>query len=152
MLQRFGTVRAVLVLGLSVLLFCGCGSADKKRLPMGKVKGKVLYKGNPVAWAAVTFMADGAPRAGTGSTNGDGEFQLTTFDTNDGAVVGTHKVTVIQQSPPTKPMSPGDLAANGPPPAPKEGLIPSKYADIKTTPLTKSVEAGPNNITIELID
>lgn len=153
MLPRPQVIRPLLILSLCLAMACGCGGGGgKKRPPLGKVSGKVLYKGNPVPEASVTFMTEGAPRAGTGTTNANGEFQLTTFDTNDGAIVGTHKVTITQQAASAKPMTPADLAANGPPPPPKGGNIPDKYKDIKTTPLTNTVDAGKNDITIELVD
>lgn len=143
----------LLILGLCCLIACGCGGANKKRPPLGKVKGKVTYKGAAVPDVEVAFMTEGAPRAGTGTTNANGEYQLTTYDTNDGAVVGTHKVTVTQ-SPPgaTKVMTAADLASQGAPPPPKGGVIPTKYADPKTSPLKNTVDSGANEINIELTD
>lgn len=145
--------RSFVILCLCLAMACGCGGGNKKRPPLGKVAGKVLYKGAPVPNVNVTFMTEGAPRAGSGTTNINGEFQLTTYDTNDGAIVGTHKVTVTQPAPAaTAPMSVSDLATKGAPPAPKETAIPPKYSDPKTTPLTNTVDAGKNDITIELTD
>ena len=73
---------------------------------------------------------------GTGTTDDAGEFSLTTFDTDDGAVVGIQRVTVTQST------SGSGMGHQGPPktlpnlvsPVPKGGIIPSKYADLKTTP------------------
>ena len=44
----------VLIFVLSLTLICGCGGANKKRPPLGKVKGKVIYKGQPVPAVVVT--------------------------------------------------------------------------------------------------
>ena len=119
---------------------------------MGRVNGKVLYKGAPVTDATVTFMADGAPRAATGMTNMNGEFQLTTFDNNDGAIVGEHKVTVSVIIPPAQPMTLGELAAKGAPKTDTNKSIPAIYASTETTPLKRKVEKGQNDITIEIND
>jgi len=141
------------ILAISIALSTGCGGQNK-RPPLAKVSGTVVYKGNPVAGASVSFMMDGAPRPAIGTTDDNGNFQLTTYDTDDGAVIGTHKVTVnLSNFDPDAPrVTPEDLAKNGPPPKPKGGTIPAKYADIKTTPLKNTVEPGPNNFPIELKD
>lgn len=153
MASRLQKPALVLILGLCCLIASGCGGGGKKRPPLGKVKGKITYKGAPVPDVEVAFMAEGAPRAGTGTTNGSGEYQLTTYDTNDGAIVGTHKVTVTQfASGSTKVMSPADLASQGAPPLPKGGAIPAKYADAKTSGLKNTVDPGSNEINIELTD
>jgi hypothetical protein len=155
MRHRFGTFSSlILVLALSTTFVTGCGEKAGKRPPLGKVKGKVIYKGNPVPGVNVTFTMVGASRAGTGTTDDNGEFAVSTYDTNDGALVGTHQVTVSQNTakPNAPPMSPLDLAKSGPPPAPKGGVIPSKYASLSTTPLKNTIEPGENSVTLELRD
>lgn len=146
--------RSLLVIALSVGLVCGCGSGLKARPAIAKVKGTVTYKGSPVANATVNFTAEGAPRIATGMTDDQGRFQLSTYDTNDGAPVGTHKVTVtrVESTGPVGKMSPMDLASKGPPPPPKGGAIPMKYTDVKTTPLLSTVEAGSNEKNLVLED
>lgn len=82
---------------LSACLF-GCGeSSGKPRPTIAPVSGKVTYKGQPVVDAAVTFINASSPRTAVGVTNAQGEFALTTFDTNDGALVGEHKVTIAKR-------------------------------------------------------
>ena len=61
-----------LIVGLAVMLACGCGAEKVKRPPLGKVKGVVTYKGNPVSDAIVTFAQDKASRMSVGMTEGDG--------------------------------------------------------------------------------
>lgn len=147
-------MRSLLAIALMSVLVCGCGSGVKSRPPMAKVKGVVKYKGNPVANAMVNFSTEGAPRMASGMTDDQGRFQLTTYETNDGAPVGTHKVTVTRIEATAGPakMSAMDLASKGPPPPPKGGVIPMKYADLKTTPLVSTVDAGSNDKTLELED
>ncbi|HEY0983010.1 MULTISPECIES: carboxypeptidase-like regulatory domain-containing protein [unclassified Schlesneria] len=136
---------------LAMTFLSGCGSGVKNRPKLAKVKGVVKYKGEPVTDAAVSFMMDGAPRAAVGRTDSSGRFQLTTFDTNDGAPIGTHKVTVAKVAAPTAPMTPADLAKNGPPKPPK-GMIPVKYSDSLKTPLQYTIEEGSNEKEIVLED
>lgn len=148
------SISAILIVSLVVAPLCGCGSGGKNRPPMGKARGKVVYKDNPVSSATVTFTTEGSPRSATGTTNDRGEFELSTYDTGDGAVVGTHKVTITQtKTDPNAPaMSVMDLAKTGAPAKPKGGDIPMKYASLNTTPQKNTVEPGSNNFTIELKD
>ena len=83
---------------LLAFVAAGCGSAAG-RPKLGKVSGKVTHKGQPVTSGEVTFT----PATGKGGESGnvafgkigaDGSYDLTTFDTGDGAVLGQHIVTV----------------------------------------------------------
>jgi hypothetical protein len=84
-----------LVAGFVGLVLCGCGNQS-----MAPVKGQVVFNGQPVKNAAVTFSPSGAPgqketgKPGTGFTDEDGRFQLSTFSNYDGALLGTHAVLV----------------------------------------------------------
>lgn len=84
---------------LCLVGLAGCGSSD---FPTAKVSGIVLCKGKPVADAMVYFepikSAD-AKQALVGKqafsfSDSEGRFVLSTYDTNDGAVVGKHRVRV----------------------------------------------------------
>lgn len=143
----------------ALLLFiagCGGGAARPEIAP---VSGRVTYKGQPVEGAKVTFRTEGSPRVGTGITNANGEYELTTFDTNDGAVVGEHRVTIAKfeqevdsaESEGYDPENPGATysqqmmsAASGKDKL--ESQLPAKYADPATTPLTRTVVAGEDNV------
>ena len=150
------------VVGLTVLSLIGCGGETVKRPPLGKVHGIVTYKGKPISGAVVSFIKDKAPRVATGTTDANGNYKLTTFDTNDGAFVGTHKVTVTkpvvnQLGKDTASLTPEDLlklTAEGKLELvqQKTSEIPAKYGDVQTTPLTFTIEAGQNEKKIELED
>ncbi|MCX7411795.1 MAG: carboxypeptidase-like regulatory domain-containing protein [Planctomycetales bacterium] len=151
------------VFGLAALFVAGCGGEVVKHPPLGKVKGTVTYKGTPVSGAVVSFMMERAPRGATGTTDANGNYKLTTFDTNDGAFVGTHKVTVVKFVPAdaaqaSKTTTPEDLAkvtAEGKLDEfvkKKKSEIPEKYTDFKTTPLQFTIEPGQNEKKIELED
>src|SRR5947209_19745243 len=87
-------MRPHLVLGFAVLLAIGCGS---KYAP---VSGKVTLNGKPLPNAHVMFQPVGKPgsiEAGEGSagkTNEKGEFTLTSSTGKNGAMVGTHQVSI----------------------------------------------------------
>jgi hypothetical protein len=115
-------------------------------------------------------MAEGAPRAAQGVTNEKGEFKLSTFGANDGAVIGKHKITVskkeagavaptsntdaILNDPTsvtgsyTQQMGEGGKPADGP-----KSLIPTKYENTNTTTLSEEVKAdGDNHFVLQLTD
>lgn len=79
-----------------VAIISGCGGNDfATPVP---VSGKIIYNGNPVEDARVTFhwTGEGAGRSASGKTNAQGEFSLTTFSTGDGAIPGEYTVTVAK--------------------------------------------------------
>src|SRR5689334_14417891 len=78
---------------LSLLVAVGC--ADKPDRPrVVPVKGRVLYNGQPLAGAHVTFTNGAAKRSAYARTDADGKFTLTTFEPGDGAVPGKQQVSV----------------------------------------------------------
>ncbi|HEY1375886.1 MAG TPA: hypothetical protein VGF55_03795 [Gemmataceae bacterium] len=81
---------------LALIFLAGCAQPG-----MAPVKGRVMFKGRPVPDAAVTFnpvpqtqgaLESGKP--GTGWTNAEGQFTLSTYKPYDGAFVGQHRVAV----------------------------------------------------------
>src|SRR5712671_5793789 len=73
------------------LLLAGCSQSG--RMPMAPVHGQVTYQGRPVANAAVEFLCPGASRPAAGTSDEQGNYRLTTFTANDGAMIGPHVVT-----------------------------------------------------------
>jgi hypothetical protein len=158
---------------LSALLLPGClllgGCFGSGRPEVTPVRGKVTYRSKPVAEATVAFLCDGAPRVAAGVTDADGNYTLTTFERGDGAMVGTHKVTVTKFSEAGTPevtvdsTDPKDInkaieqsmrqSAQVAAEAAKSGSgLPAKYAHMHTTDLKKDVVDGENVIDIELTD
>lgn len=79
------------LLGVVLLAAAACGGSAK---PV-KLSGRVTLDGEPLAGATVVFTpADGGGNVASGRTDTDGEFRLTTFSINDGAVPGDYKVTI----------------------------------------------------------
>lgn len=83
--QTLGQIGLVLLL----VVISGCGPTGAK---LARVKGKVLYKGQPIAGASVTFQPATGPMA-VGTTDPNGEFTLTTSG-RPGAAPGDHKVSI----------------------------------------------------------
>lgn len=133
------------------LVVIGCSGGDTQRPKTVQVSGVVTYAGTPVDQAEVTFVKDGISRFPSGTTDSNGKYQLTTFDKNDGAVVGTYSVTVTKIEA-TGPKTQEDLA-KGMPMTPPKSLVPEKYMDVKTTPLKDIVvKDGRNEIELKLED
>lgn len=82
-------------------LLNGC-SGNSEQYETVPVSGVVTCEGKPIANATVNFtpMADQGRaegrrgRVALGMTDKDGRFKLTTYENDDGAIVGKHTVTV----------------------------------------------------------
>lgn len=127
---------------MGLLLASGCGGESHP--PTGRVTGAVTYRGQPVEGAQVTFFAQQG-RPGSGVTDAQGKFVLSTFGSNDGAVPGEHVVVISKKE--SAPAS----AKN--PYAPGRELLPKRYGDRGDSPLKATVAAGKaNEFTFELKD
>lgn len=83
------------VLTLVVACVCwGCGSGPGVLTDLVPVKGKVTYKGKPLTQGVVRFEPDGYGRMATGKLEADGSYVLSTLKNADGAVAGSHKVSI----------------------------------------------------------
>lgn len=117
---------------------------------------KVSLTGGRVA--AIRFTTgDGRPPAHV-TIQENGHYELSTYDTGDGAVVGLHQVAIELRGPQiplfTEPPPPGEPMPITSPEdffTPGEMLSPQKYADPATSGLTKEVtEKGPNVFDFEI--
>lgn len=137
---------------LAVAMTAGCGGdSGPKTVP---VTGVVIYKGQPVAEASVSFLGDGTTRPAVGITDDSGTFILTTSRSGDGAVPGKHAVTVSKTvEPPKKEASGGSismeeaaLAAQKPAEESKTlYLVPEKYSMPDSSGLSVEVKEGEDN-------
>jgi hypothetical protein len=145
-------LRNAICLGLCLgLIGCSPGGELPK---VAKVKGKVTRKGQPVSGGEVVFtpvagMGGQTGQVATGQIRPDGTYTLTTFNTGDGAILGTHKVTVTVRAAEDmrkiNEMPGGAIAYKLP-----KSQVPDKYSSVATTPLTYTVQDGENEINIEL--
>jgi hypothetical protein len=149
-------MKRTLFLAVCFAFLLGCGaSKSTNRPPVFKVKGKVTYKGQPVVGADVTFTSESANRSAFGRTDDSGEYQLTTFSGNDGAVEGKQSVMITktiastQTVPEASTDSPDYIPPGyGPePPAEKQKYaIPAKYGNKETSGLIAVVNPDPDNV------
>lgn len=139
---------------LLALLLTGCGG-----LQLGTVSGRVTVNGKPVSNGTIMFHPDEGPTA-VGALEPDGKFTLTTVKPGDGAVVGSHRVTIQATS-----VGAGSLAD------PKSfdeevqmsrkggkvlvagkvtWLVPEKYSRLEASGLTAKVGPGANTLDFDL--
>lgn len=125
------TSALLLLLALTIV---GCGGQ-----PVGKVAGKVTYKGAPVTEGSIIFQNADGTVALSSNLGPDGSYAVTSAD-RDGLPPGDYKVAVspgkIGSGEAPLVVAPGEAA---PPPT-----IPTKYHSIDTTDLKASVKAGDN--------
>jgi hypothetical protein len=87
---------------LVVLALISGGGCSKSPYSTSPVKGLVTLDGQPLGEGKVMFtpVAQGDPsktgKAGYGPLNPDGSFVVSTYGSEDGAIVGPHWVTVVQ--------------------------------------------------------
>jgi hypothetical protein len=133
-------------------VFSGCNK--ESYIKTEYVKGKVIWKGEALTGAFVTFYpkaADGV--AASGETNDQGDFELYAVGgkPSAGAVAGDYIVTVSKSSNESQevpdPNSSGGVRIIGI----SKLLTPKEFSDKNTSPLTATVNPGKNEgITIDL--
>jgi hypothetical protein len=120
---------------------------------LGKVHGKVTYNGKALDGGRVLFTpasgkgGDSGQNA-SGEINSDGTYEMTTFNTGDGAILGQHIVTVVvQKGEMPKPDANSHIKYELP-----KNLVPSKYATADKSPLKCTVVPEGTKFDIELKD
>lgn len=129
------------LLSLVVLPLClSCSKTDDNRIPVYPVRGQVLVGGQPADNAQVVFHPlDPDQRLHPhGRVDADGEFQLSTYELNDGAPAGEYTVTITWSDPPPPGSAPD--APEGP------DKLEGRFANPKTSPLRARVEANENEL------
>ena len=141
-------------LAAALLAAAGCSPSDPNRKTV-PVKGVVLYKGKPLEKAYVTFFQPEANRSAIGETDAEGRFTLTTFVEGDGALPGSHKVTVRKLEIIDRSIPGYDYVEKGETaPIPEEKWSsPKRYGKPETSGLTAEVtDKGPNEFEFDLKD
>ena len=120
------------------------GRADpSQQLPTHPVRGKLMVDGCPAPGAIVVFQGIHAGSKRTiradGLVEGDGSFQLSTYQAFDGVPAGEYKVTVTWPTP-----SFDKNGRFGP------NQLPAKYADPANSGLQAVVKDGGNEVLFEL--
>jgi hypothetical protein len=109
------------------------------------VAGRVLYNGKPLTSGTVSFHGD--IRTSGATIQADGTYLVAEL------FPGRYKVTVRAEDGPEAPGPPGKGFQEKAPPggeSPKRVVLPAKYANQDTTPLSVEVRAGKNMIDLEL--
>ena len=93
--SRFAEICIVCIIATKVL---GCSKVERLPGPQPQpVRGKVVLQGKPTKGLCVAFHPvkqwEGAQFAPSGVTDSNGEFQLRSYEKNDGAPVGEYVVT-----------------------------------------------------------
>jgi len=149
-MSRTITSLVIMVVALCTLSWSGCGP---NRPETASVSGKVTYQGKPVTTGRIVFHPDDGRRPAMAAIEPDGSYKLTTFDSEDGAMLGKHRVTIKSTRTVGGPL-PDDLKMEGqaaPAELPKlEWLVPEKYSRKETTPLRAEVKEGENTIDFDL--
>jgi hypothetical protein len=115
----------------------GCGGVYDST-----VTGIVTLDGNPLPRGTVAFNPENGPPA-YGQINSTGEYAVMT-GREEGLPAGSYVVTVVSNEAPT------ELGKDGAPPPAGKPITPPWYRSKQTSGLNYSIEAGSNEINIEL--
>ena len=143
------------LVALATICLLGCGGSSRPEV--ASVKGSVTFQGKPLAGADVTFIRAGASLFSTGRTDAQGKFSLTTYEPNDGAIVGPNVVTIVMpaisqdQALPDSPLTGEyfELRKQSQSNASKREL-PAHYADPTASGLAVEVVSGLNEPQLSL--
>jgi hypothetical protein len=120
---------------LTVIFITGCGGGETRQanvlLKPVPVKGSVRYKGKPLEGGTVRFEPEDGGREAAGNIASDGTFELTTFQANDGAVAGTHRVAID-------------------PPGDKPKSLPAKYRSAASSGIVMEVSSDKTEYVVDL--
>ncbi|MCA9069126.1 MAG: hypothetical protein KDA84_09400, partial [Planctomycetaceae bacterium] len=134
-----------------LLFLIGCGSDGPEIVP---VKGTVLLDDKPISGATITFIPVGEGRPAIGKTDDQGQFELTTIKTGDGALIGEHEVTVTLMKTTGASAQVGEdglQVGNVDPSAQKvEWIVPQKYSQPKTSGLRVEVPIADKELVLRL--
>jgi hypothetical protein len=130
---------------LAVSVLSGCGRSVK----LGEVEGTVRLDGQPIGQVLVVFIPeDSQGPQSTGITDGEGRFKLRCNNARSGAVVGPHRVTLLDAA-----VAPGGRSRDD---EPEEGAarptsrVPDVYSRADKTPLRQLVAAGTQSVAIDI--
>lgn len=135
-----------LIACVGLLSLSGCGGDSD----LGSVTGTVTVDGEPIDYAAVTFMPTQG-RASIGRTDSSGAYELVYVIGKKGALIGNHKVyvtTSVKKLPAygrEEGVEQSSIQLNG-----RKELLPKENCDRNYTELTAIVESGSNEINFDL--
>lgn len=148
-LPNNGSLRCFL--GIAIALAFVSTGCNNKGLYL--VEGKVTVAGEPLTQGRIQFLPESGRRA-SGRIQGDGSYQLTTFDPGDGAKLGEYTVIVEAVQTETQGERPKSLleeaTVGSSYQVKNQSLVNPKYNLKSTSPLTATVESRRNQIDFDL--
>ncbi len=124
--------------GLLAAALAGCGPGHG--MTLGRVQGKVTYKGEPVKFGTVSFVPDASKGSdgpiATGTIKSDGTYILSTDEGGDGALVGHHKISVVG-------LDPTPVTKDGDKPLPTPDQAPLEFMKNRAKALDQSRRPPP---------
>lgn len=134
-LYRGGFQRLACFCIVGVAVFAsGCNQSEN----LYPVSGTVVFEdGSPVMFGDIEFQASQEPINARGKIQRDGSFKLGTRSSSDGAVVGEHKVVIVQTV--TNHFNLEVVHDHG-------HVVDPMYSDYQTTDLTVEVKPEKNEI------
>lgn len=148
-----GTLLITVVLVSLVGLGCA-RSSNADRPATYAVTGTVTHNGQPVEGATVGFQPSGTSASAVGKTDADGNYTLTTFAADDGAIAGEYRVRIFKFENAASASAAEGSSDYVPPvegenPAAPKNLLPTIYADPATSGLTATVTEDPSKNTFD---
>lgn len=133
-MRSSSSIKSVFAATLALFAICAIGCSDglPQRVP---VSGTVLVDGEPLNRGNLKFVPKGG-RPSIAIIQDDGSFTLRCFDEDDGAIVGTHQVSISAKQ---------FVTVNN-----IKWFAPAKYANHKTSGLTVEITEPTDDLTIEL--
>lgn len=152
--KRDRTFAGVLFIAAAGLFVSGCGSGND----MASVTGKITFQNQPVPEGTITFYPESGGRPSSGQIQSDGTYKLSSIEPGDGAMIGTHKVTIEARRVLNAPAGPSSFqeelaqerGRRSNTPLRIEWLVPQEYSAPSTTELTAKVENESNVIDFNL--
>lgn len=135
-----GFALCAVISGLATVAGCG-GSED--RLETAPVTGTVTYNGDTLKIGSLLFVPVGGGPTAEANIEADGTFEMGTYDLDDGAVIGQHKVMITAITAPGGSGLPEDVIDGDGAPV---WVIPEFYGNLEKSGLVVDVKSGENEV------
>ena len=145
-------MRTNMILVTLCIAVMGCGGSYEPQAEVFQTttaSGVLTWKGKPLPGFIVSVHPADGKHIASGTTDAEGRFTLGTNAVGDGAVAGTHKVSVVWQPPEDDGMG---AVIDDPSKLPKPPVtLPAKYASPETSGLTLEIpESGSSELKLDL--
>jgi hypothetical protein len=134
------TAIATTVALFAAAVIAGCNRSGGSRVATIPAKGSITYQGQPMSGAFLALHPKSGTRrdvpTSTAVVRPDGSFQLSTYDSADGAPEGEYVVTVQWHK----------LVKSGSDYQPGPNLLPQKYSDPAASDATVKIASGQNEL------